>query len=260
MRSIDVRHEIVQMGGIRGKLRVLHLSDVHFSPAHSHKQNLQTAEAISDTVQAESPDIIALTGDLITRTANTQSFQAAETLAKQLCSIAPVLFSLGNHETDLTELQAFLEILRCAGVKILDNQTEMISGIAFTGLTLPGTVYKNEHDSYSDLTPVTKELVTECVGACSSHPCVLLAHSPMGFPAYAAWGADAVLSGHVHGGIVRVGTVGLLSPERRFFPEYTKGIYILPECVMNVSAGIGKLRLHNPAEVVCIDLLPVKEG
>ena len=100
-------------------------------------------------------------------------------------------------------------------------------------------------------------MIASCLGNCPAHPCILLAHSPIGFEAYAEWGADFVLSGHVHGGIVRIPVIGgILSPERRFLPKYTKGIYHFNSSVMNVSAGIGKFRVNNPSEFVCIDIAP----
>ena len=96
------------------------------------------------------------------------------------------------------------------------------------------------------------EQVTEALGA-PKEGCynVLLAHNPVYFDTYAAWGADLTLSGHLHGGIVRLpGIGGLLSPERRFFPAYSKGLYALDDdCQMYVSGGIGKLRLLNPPEI-----------
>lgn len=261
MQRLTVRHETVQLRGIRRKLRVLHLSDVHFSPSLSYEKNLLRGKRISDTAKSERPDIIVMTGDLVSRSADAQSIRAAEMTATHLCSIAPVLLSLGNHEIDLPEQQQkeFLASMQRAGVTVLHNDKKNVENVVFTGITLPGEVFKNEKGGYSALLPVTKQLVTDCVGECPAHPCVLLAHLPMGFPAYAEWGADAVLSGHVHGGIIRIGKIGLLSPERKFIPTYTKGLYYGENSIMNVSAGIGKLRFNNPAEAVSIEFVP-EEG
>ncbi|MDE6658347.1 MAG: metallophosphoesterase, partial [Oscillospiraceae bacterium] len=156
----------------------------------------------------------------------------------------------------------FLRKCRNLGVFVLNNSSVFIQDIMFTGLTLPREVYKNQNGSYHNLTPVTEKLILSCIGACVSKPCVLLAHSPMGFEAYAKWGANIILSGHVHGGIIRMPIInGILSPERKFFPKYTKGVYqseFYKNCYMNVSAGIGKFRVNNPSEIICIDFMPVK--
>ena len=205
--------------------------------------------------------LIAVTGDLISRKPGETSISDALDLLSRLKQIAPVAYSLGNHEKDLPDsiLSDMLKQCRKAGILVLDNSSVMIQEILFTGLTLPQTVYKNSDGSYSSLDAITKDMLSNCVGDCIAHPCVLLAHSPMGFDAYAQWGADIVLSGHVHGGIVRMPLIGgVLSPERKFFPKYTKGIYQHKNCFMNVSAGIGKIRVNNPPEFVCIDLVPLK--
>ncbi len=95
--------------------------------------------------------------------------------------------------------------------------------------------------------------------------CVVLAHNPKFFPVYAEWGADLVLSGHIHGGIVRLGPngPGLLSPDWHFFPEYTGGEYRAgkedgTEASMVLSCGTGTHSLHlrfmNPGEIAVVEL------
>ena len=155
---------------------------------------------------------------------------------------------------------AYLRSARELGVTVLDNESTLVNGICFTGLTVPQTVYRNPEGGYRNLSAMTREMVESCLGSNAHHPCVLLAHSPLGFSAYAEWGADVVLSGHVHGGIVRIGEIGLLSPERKFLPRYTKGIFKENGCSMIVSAGIGKFRVNNPPEVICLDIKPEVEA
>jgi predicted MPP superfamily phosphohydrolase len=67
---------------------------------------------------------------------------------------------------------------------------------------------------------------------------------------------DLVLSGHVHGGCVRLPLIGgVLSPERKFFPKYSLGKYTEKNTTMIVTSGLGKFRLFNPPEIVVIDLI-----
>ena len=262
------RQECIVLNGVKTSFRILHISDVHFSLHTTHDKNQQTISDILRKADFYSPafrknGIIAVTGDLVSRLLNDSSIPDALDLLVRLKQIAPVAYSLGNHEKDIPSalLAQMLQKCRKAGILVLDNSSVLIRDIVFTGLTLPQSVYKNENGFYTGLTPITTEMIFSCVGDCLSHPCVLLAHSPMGFEAYAKWGADVVLSGHIHGGIVRMPLVGgVLSPERKFFPKYTKGIYEFQSCLMNVSAGIGKIRVNNPPEFVCIDLLPEKEA
>ena len=84
---------------------------------------------------------------------------------------------------------------------------------------------------------------------------ILLAHNPEYFKTYADWGADIVLSGHYHGGILRFpGLGGFISPKLRFFPEYDYGVFDEGRSTLYVTCGLGqhtmKLRLNNIPEVV----------
>ena len=88
---------------------------------------------------------------------------------------------------------------------------------------------------------------------------VLLAHNPDYFPAYAQWGADLVLSGHVHGGMVRIPWwKGVVSPSIRLFPKYDGGKFEEGNSTMILSRGLGMhtipVRLFNPAEIVVVEL------
>ena len=277
---MEHRHELIFVP-IEQRFRLLHISDVHFNRVTTHEDNVRVSDEIlavfdfyhmpadpadpagevADPVRA-----VCITGDLISRAYVDESIEDALTLLRRLRERAPVLYSLGNHETDCPEdeIQHYLDKVRALGVTVLDNESAEIGGVTFIGLTLPRSVFRHENGSYRRLTPITEDLVRACLGNCPGHPNVLLAHTPLGFDAYAAWGADAVLSGHIHGGIVRVGDVGLLSPERRFLPKYTKGRFLSEDrrCTMNVSAGIGKFRINDPPEVICIDLTadPAEEG
>ncbi|MEE5991901.1 MAG: metallophosphoesterase [Oscillospiraceae bacterium] len=264
---ITLRHEKIIVAGMSGSLRILHVSDVHFSKRTSHENNMQVTGEILDICKAHSGmlDAICVTGDLISRESGAETFSDAVALMQGLKAYSPkVFYSMGNHEMDYSQKMrfAFLRHLSRKEITVLDNAVVCYEGVHFAGLTLPQTVYKNPDGNYSDLRNIDRKLVTKCLGTCPEKPCILLAHSPIGFEAYQEWGADLVLSGHVHGGIVRFGEVGLFSPERKFFPKYTKGIYMQKGCTMQVSAGIGKLRFCNPSELILMELygIPREEG
>ena len=73
---------------------------------------------------------------------------------------------------------------------------------------------------------------------------VLLAHTPFFFEGYSNWGADLVLAGHVHGGIIRLPIKGgLLSPNREFFPKYDLGEYNIDKSTMILTKGLGGSRM-----------------
>ena len=107
---------------------------------------------------------------------------------------------------------------------------------------------------------ITKDELTKLLGEPDRSECnFLLSHTPLAFRAYADWGADVTFSGHCHGGVIRLPFIGgILSPERKFFPRYTKGIYELNAeqglAKLAVTAGLGKFRLNNPSEIMICTL------
>lgn len=227
--------------------KLLLLSDLHsrtFGKNYCH---------LVQKIAAEKPDYIILTGDLVSRTMC--DFSKIHRLLAQLSRIAPMIMVQGNHELDLPPKQhmAFCDVLHQNGVHLLDNEILTLNGTTFAGLTLTRSHYRTE-TGYRNLAECTAEEIRAVLGDCPPNT-ILLAHNPLFFPAYAQWGAALVLSGHVHGGAVRLPILGgLLSPERRFFPRYSKGVYQSGNTLMAVSGGLGKLRLFNPPELPVISV------
>ena len=93
---------------------------------------------------------------------------------------------------------------------------------------------------------------------------ILLSHNPLYYPAYRDWGADLTLSGHIHGGIIRIpGLGGLLSPDLTLFPRYDGGHFTERGKHLIVSRGLGNhflVRVMNPPEIGVITLARQKES
>jgi predicted MPP superfamily phosphohydrolase len=92
---------------------------------------------------------------------------------------------------------------------------------------------------------------------------LLIAHNPDYFEKYAQWGADLVLSGHVHGGIMKLPLVGgVIAPSYRIFPKYDGGIFRSGKTTMLLGRGMGShtlpFRFFNPAELYAVTLKPLK--
>ncbi|MBE6851240.1 MAG: metallophosphoesterase [Ruminococcus sp.] len=240
------------------RMRIVQVSDSHFGRKASFEEKTKRMSDIHETVKSLHPDVVAVTGDLVSRSADEETLKFGWFMLSLLSKMAPVLYVFGNHETTLPEKMQdlLLQKVREIDIHLLNNTSVNIGGVDFYGYVLPNSCYKNEDGSYRRLEKCTAVEIRTAVGERRDAPCVLLAHNPMGLEAYADWGADVVLSGHVHGGIVRLPLLGgVLSPERRFFPKYTKGCYKMAGTTMIVCAGIGKLRFNNPAEIVCVDLV-----
>ena len=93
---------------------------------------------------------------------------------------------------------------------------------------------------------------------------ILLAHNPLYFKEYAAWGADLVLSGHMHGGIIRLPFLGgVVSPAVTPFPKYDGGRFAEGKSTMILGRGLGThslpVRMWNPGELVVVTLLPAEK-
>ncbi len=236
--------------------RIVQLSDLH------KKTFGENNILLSDCVRSLSPDCIMITGDMTSR--SVKNISSLRPLLDALGRTAPVYYSLGNHETDMASVNPELhsELMECISSSciLLDNRSEYIQNenlkIKVSGLTIYQECYKKD-GHYRNLRKLTAEdvrtlLQTEPEPDCIS---ILLAHNPMFLDAYAGYGPDIVLSGHVHGGCVRLPLVGgILSPERKFFPKYCSGLYTQGNTSMIVSCGLGKFRMFNPSEITVTDL------
>ncbi len=237
-----------------GNVKIFHLSDVH------KKKNI--ARKICRAAENESPDLIFITGDLVSRSQT--DFSEVEQLLSGICEIAPIYMCFGNHEQSLPneKQRELLDILKQNRVRLLLNESESIEingrKIRIYGLMQKYSTYK-KNGGYRHLDGFTAKEMEELIGKSPDCETLLLAHNPLFAEKYAEWGANHTFCGHVHGGTVRLFGIGILSPERRFFPKYSKGMYTIGKnsespMQLHVTSGIGKLRILNPSEVVVYNL------
>lgn len=237
--------------------KILLLADLHKKRYGDNFNNL-----VNSCIAAE-PDFIFFAGDLYSRDETDMIPKLA--LMKRLKHIAPTYYIFGNHETDnMDNAEALALKLTECGVHVLRNAMEQIKigedHINIYGTQLSQRFYRNEDFSHHDLPRLTKYELTKLLGEPDRSECnFLLSHTPLAFRAYADWGADVTFSGHCHGGVIRLPFIGgILSPERKFFPRYTKGIYELDAeqglAKLAVTAGLGKFRLNNPSEIMICTL------
>lgn len=228
--------------------RIVVLSDLHGAEFGEHNQALFAAAA------EEAPDYIVYLGDLEDSSRGSAAGYV-ETVAGGLAAIAPTYYVTGNHEWAIGEVPTLKKRLSAQGVAVLSNQflTLERNGDA---LVLAGI---DDPNGYADQkTP--EELAAEVYAACGDPFWVLLAHRNDRFASqYSLLGADLVLSGHGHGGIIRLPfTDGLLSTDRTLFPSYTAGQYTANGSCLFVTRGLGNsgrsFRLFNRPEVAVVTL------
>jgi predicted MPP superfamily phosphohydrolase len=214
------------------------------------------------SILEQRPDAILIGGDMITMSGKYKT-QHALSLLQELARDFQIYYVKGNHEQrqSYTErdkahsVDEYWRTLRELGIHFLENQSKQLEGtpIKLYGLELDRYYYKRGR-----CPKMASDYLTTMVGeppAEGYH--VLLAHHPAYLKQYAAWGADLVLSGHIHGGIVRIpGWRGILSPAVTFFPKYDGGLFTEGKTSMILSRGIGyhgiPFRLFNPNELVIV--------
>lgn len=231
--------------------RIAHVSDIH--DASFGEDNA----ALIDLLTNLAPDIIVITGDLID--SNRTDIDAAISFAQHATNIAPVYYVTGNHEGALMEYWLLREGMEQCGVHILSDKAETIEigdeVISIIGLDDPN--FATREDIALGFDAMIQRKLNALVT--TDNYSVLLAHRPEYIDAYSACGVNLVLSGHAHGGQVRVPFIGgLIAPGQGLFPKYDSGLYTRAGTAMIVSRGLGNsvfpLRVNNRPEVVLITL------
>mgnify|MGYP000975935533 CR=1 FL=1 len=237
--------------------KIVQLSDLHSKSFGKNSSMLIRA------VKAQNPDIIVLTGDMVNST-DTQ-FDIFYDCAKELVKICDTYFIVGNHEQMLAvNLRSDItQHLKQIGVKTLDNKKVILDKngekINLYGLWFNLRYYRNLSGDSKDYA-LTDDIIRRLLGSTNNKEYnILLTHNPVYFDVYSDWGADLTLSGHIHGGMIRVPFVGgVLSPEYEFFPYYDAGIYENGEDMMFISRGLGNglfgMRMFNHPEIAVLTL------
>lgn len=218
-------------------------------------------EKLYGMIVEQEPELVIVAGDLLTRKHSDGSDEVVG-LLKRLADRYPVFFANGNHETKVklyTEkygdrYNKLMLALKKAGVKILNNghvnykkNGELIH--------IYGLEIGKEFFLIRNRPPMKEDYISGLIGMALDGYGILIAHNPMFFKQYAAWGADLVFSGHVHGGIVRLPFAGgVLNPDYTLFPHYDGGEYHEKNSTMLLGRGLGthtiNVRINNPPELV----------
>lgn len=230
--------------------RVVQLSDLHGYQYGENNSRLVQRVADCD------PDIITLTGDFID---SADEIPTTADLVSRLVKIAPVYFISGNHDWACRAAAELDEAITEAGAVWLHNSSVTLEKDG-AQIILAGV-----EDPISWAEMLQPDELVEQIRA--DHPqdyILFLAHRNNYPDLYPDLDIDLLLSGHAHGGIIRLPFVGgLLSTERCFFPKYDKGEFVSGSYHMILSGGLGdsmlpnhsiSARFLNNPEVVCVTL------
>lgn len=247
--------------------KIVFLSDLH--NVEYGKGNVRLLRA----VRKAHPDLILIGGDMLIGKRDILP-EPALNFVKKLPQIAPVYYANGNHEQRMKEdtvkygnvFSVYRRELCKRGVHFLENESAYteLDGIKIrlTGLELPRKTYE-KFTRYR----LRKEEIVKYAGTIQKEEntadsdCyeILLAHNPVYYPAYKEWGADLVLSGHLHGGVARIpGWRGVITPQAFLFPKYSGEMTEEGGQAIVVSRGLGmhtiKFRFFNRPELIVLEI------
>lgn len=228
---------------------------IQVSDFHNTKSEKLTNDLI-DEIKKQKPDIIVITGDLID--SRKTDIEIAINFIQKIKDIAPVYFISGNHEARIRNYEKLKNEMIDNGVIILDNKTEIIefknSKLNLLGIDDPSMA----HESFVADEEIIKAGINN-LEYDKNNFTILLSHRPEVFNVYVKSEIDLVLTGHAHGGQIRIPFIGgLISPNQGLFPKYTSGKFEEKQTTIIVSRGVGNsilpFRINNNPELVVITL------
>ena len=268
LHHFRVTHYTIESQKFKGfsrDLNLIFLSDLH-NRVYGEKN-----EPLLQAIRNEKPDLILIGGDMLVGKEDA-SYDIALDFTSQLPEIAPVLYATGNHEQRMREkpeiYQAayadYRQQLKDRGILFLENGSCRIEAgtvlLEISGVELPSASYKKLKKLPIQASDIAEYLHKDSVSVTEDSVYrILLAHNPAYMNAYKGWGADLILSGHLHGGVMRLpGIGGVITPQAFLFPKYSGEMTKEGEQTIIVSRGLGthtiNIRLFNQPEVVSICL------
>lgn len=257
-RFVVVKYHITSPK-LRKKCRIVMLSDLH------NKEYGEQNERLLQAIREQNPDLILMAGDMVTANGEKTQMQAPLWFIRRLAGEYPVYYGIGNHEYRIKiykedygdKYEEYARELKKSGVRLLENERIYLPeyNMEICGLEMERLYYKRFRRSRMDRQYI-KSLLGSGRADCME---LLIAHNPDYFEQYAAWGAELVLAGHVHGGVVRLPLAGgVISPSVHLFPKYDGGLYEEYGSRMILGRGLGMhtipIRIFNPGELVVVEL------
>ena len=281
-RHFKTEHYSIKTKKLFSGIRIVFISDMH-----SHEFGEHNEELIRE-IKTLGPDLILIGGDMVTcgkKSPQPPRTSACIHLCEELSRDYPVIYAEGNHELRFRQrfpedFQVFMEHLsQNPGLKYLRddlsffNKEDLGSGmkesIAVMSVSLDMEYYMPQKPGFGNkkampkayLEDKLKEALNEA-GPLDGVFSVLLLHSPLYLKEAECLGADLMLSGHFHGGTIRLPYVGgLMTPQLQFFTKEVSGSFEHGGTAMIVNRGLGthsvKIRLNDRPEISVIDISPL---
>lgn len=238
---------------LTAEVRLAVVTDFHSS---------DNADDVVAMVASCAPDAVLLVGDLFDDDTQNRPTERTLSLMRQLSALYPCYYVSGNHEAWTGEMDALYQQTEEAGVTVLRMSSGVLTvrgqRIALCGIPDPyEMVFSGAPDTEEQLRQALEDVD-------SADFTVLLAHRPELLAKYAQFPLDLVVSGHAHGGQVRIPGVlnGLYAPNQGWFPKLAGGAYTQDGTTLIVSRGLAVRtrlpRIFNRPEVVLVRCLPAE--
>jgi predicted MPP superfamily phosphohydrolase len=243
-KYFELTHTRVQIAGVRPR-RILHISDIHMSDG-MNAADLQTGFQAG---LSQKPDLICLTGDFVSETSGFDR-QGLFKLLRSAVATAPTYAVLGNHDGGAwlarwggsRSTECVRDLIESAGVHLLHNRSAVVGDLTLAGVG----------DYWSGEFAPERAFALPRSGTAT----VVLCHNPDGKRELGRWQWDLMLSGHTHGGQVRVpGITPVWAPvaDKRFIA----GLYEWEGRQLFITRGAGSpkhVRAFCRPEISVLDL------
>lgn len=235
--------------------KIVQISDVH------SKMFGENNSILINEIKKINPDIVVMTGDIIDD--STENVVEYVRNFEPIFKLYPTYYSIGNHERKLgyKKYKLYIDTLKENGVNVIingsveckrNNSTIVISALKFRENMQPKVLTEKRKNKYISYMKVKLSSIDQ------NNYNVLLTHDPENFLMYEKLKVDLIFSGHVHGGLIRLGKICLLSPRRKLFPKYGYGKHKINNTTLIVNSGMGNasipIRMFNRPEIVLVTL------
>ncbi len=240
-KTIDYTYYDIGKNTEKEQIKIMQLSDMHFPNIKIDLEN------VLNKIDEEKIDIITITGDLINGNDDLEE-SGVKSFIESINKCSNVFYVFGNHEESSNKKEELRNLLIKNNVTVLENEYKLIN-IKNKNILIMGLKDDGDFSSLS-------------LDNIDSDYNILLSHRPEKFESYinneSKYIPNLILSGHAHGGQIRIFNQGLIAPNQGFFPKYTSGIYTMNYSCMVVSRGIGAsilpYRINNKPHIPLINI------
>lgn len=253
----------IQSAKVRRKTTLVFLTDLH-NQVFGEENALLVQE-----IDRIHPDYILSGGDSMVVKSGECDCSVPIALFETLSAKYPIICANGNHETRMKKqakeykngYKRYQNELKRLHIRQIENGSAPLNEwLTVSSVELENRFYRDFFPDHMEQTYLESRLGKAEEGKFQ----ILLLHSPLFFRACREWGADLTLSGHFHGGTIRLPLLGgVMTPQYQFFHPKCAGFFKKQEKYLLVGRGLGthsiNIRIGNLPQLVEIRLLPEEE-